>query len=88
MWKIPRELQRILKDTQRLPETAVVVAVALVVAVGVAVVVAVALVVAVVVVVQAPTAAAICWCDGGHGDGGRGDDVPNEKVMTGCDVTY
>ena len=37
---------------------------------------------------QAPTAAAICWCDGGHGDGGHGDDVPSEKVMTGCDVTY
>ena len=47
---------------------------------------------------RAPTAAAICWCDGSHGDGsrgdgshgdgGRGDDVPSEKVMTGCDVTY
>ena len=42
---------------------------------------------------QAPTAAAICWCDGscgdgGHGDGSCGDDVPSEKVMTGCDVTY
>ena len=27
--------------------------------------------------------AAICWCDGGCGD-----DMPGEKVTTGCDVTY
>ena len=42
---------------------------------------------------QAPTAAAICWCDGSHGDGscgdgGCGDYMSSEKVMTGCDVTY
>ena len=32
--------------------------------------------------------AAICWCDGSHGDGSHGDDVPSEKVTTGYDVTY
>ena len=32
---------------------------------------------------RALTAAAICWCDGGHGG-----DMANEKVTTGCDVTY
>ena len=37
---------------------------------------------------QAPYAAAICWCDGSRGDGGHGDDMPSEKVTTGCDVTY